>query len=458
MKIRNLSVLLFLILTECLSAQNALLLMKPGDSIPGVVVKTKRNGYYQEYEYRIPAVPDSVSSAIPLKVDYRKGANYALNHFQRAHLLVHRMDIRDAFLNCTNTGFGGAVKPSEDEQDDDVKEQMKKVLFPNKALQEMIYNWMMPVYQKAFSIMSTPEQEDYLSVFQRGLVFIDTFNLKQQSQAAESPDYAYEVGSLNAFVFRRVNNNELSLADCRMWIERIIKDLSTVKRKDSRKTDDVVLYREKTNGYCEGHNYRYRAYDGETVIVRRTRDGYELVPGGVFADCWWCGPDLIIGYDIDSLTPETFRRNYRLIHYDSSGSFVTQLPGYVPSSDVVYKGKGKSARLLLFGMVESRTDYTPSGEEIYTEYGMCYLVDLDSGMILMDSMLIPAEGVDDWNWEVTYPTVHNNYMVFRHSPTGLFGMIDRNGNIVLPPKYTSIEATEKPKVFKVNGKKKLKVH
>src|SRR5688572_26151563 len=128
---RILTVTLLLFCAADANAQNKILMMQPGDSIPGVLRVTKRDYYNKLDYYTTPAAPAALVKAIPLKVDYKRASNRALNQFQTQHIDYYSLDIR-SLLYLTGDGFGEAVKVNEYDREQNVKESMKKILFGNK--------------------------------------------------------------------------------------------------------------------------------------------------------------------------------------------------------------------------------------------------------------------------------------------------------------------------------------
>lgn len=121
-----------------------------------------------------------------------------------------------------------------------------------------------------------------------------------------------------------------------------------------------------------------------------------------------------------------------------------------------FMGSGKSARVLMIYYYDF--DYKDPNHE-YAYLTMASVVDLDSGYVLHDSV-----GVPEWHYydeyedtRVEYPTLNKDRTVFYCYTTNAYGVMDRAGNILLPPNYKSVELTEDPEIVKVNGKKLVSV-
>lgn len=446
-----------IIASEC-TAQNELLIMKPGDSIPGVLTVIASEKYFERYDYHIAGPPADLVTAVPLTVDYTKAASLALNTFQTTPIGNYgRTDAGGSVFGWVKSGFDGAVKPEDDGKNTPVRESIKKILYGNRTVRDMLYNWMMPYFQKAFSVMSVPEQQGYLKELTAAREFATRLDIdKEKKIVKKAVDYAGDVGHLHAFIYRRVAKNELSKEECIEWLNKIIADLSAAKNSNPEPEDNYVLRVDHGYAYYTASVYNAWNNYGETYVIQKLNGKYSLVSGVSFDEVNQCGSNLLIG--LRSHYPDP--ASYGYLYFDSAGSFYRETPIQLPHNSVAMKGIGRSARAVLF--------YSPDYYEVIEfdsavgdavnrmrSIGVCCLIDIDSGYVIQDSMYIPLVEtiINDWgDIDYTYPAASADYMIFSDGAYGLYGMADRNGNLVLQPEYETIEATADPDVFELNGK------
>jgi hypothetical protein len=444
---------------DCI-AQNELLIMKPGDSIPGVLTVTDAKPWYERYDYRVAQPSPKLAAAVPLKVDFVKAASLSLNSFQFTMGGYGKAAPGCVIFGWVNSGFNGAVQPENDNTP--VRESMKKVLSGSREVRDMIYAWLMPYYQKAFSVMSINEQNDMIAALRNSQEFVTKLEIESEKKTVKkTPGYADKVGRLNAFIYRRVANAELSKEECIEWLNKIIKDLSAVQNKNPDPEDNYVLRAEHGYGYYTASVYNFKDNYGRTFIMRKQNGKYELVPGAGFDELNQCGKNLLIGVRSNYPDPAT----YGYLYYDSTNSIYRETATGIPSTGVVMKGSAENPCALLF--------YSPDIYE-YVEFdsaigdaigklgkiGVCCLLEIKTGKVIQDSMYIPLveKKLNDWgDVEYTYPAASADYMVFSDGAYGLRGMMDGNGNIILAPQYESIEATENPNIFLLNGNENFDV-
>ncbi len=446
----------FVCLCVCMNAQNRLLILPKGDSIGSIRVHPNDGGYgVPDMDYNIPPTPLVISGAFPFDVNFRETANDAVNTFQFQHLQSHYINEQDAFsLDAHFILLGNSDYEYINSVDWlDKAARIKDEIISNKIVQEAMYNWLMPVYQKAFAEMSVPEQNSFLNIFRGGLNYIDTLDFAKEQAVIDDQPWTFKEtrGDLNAFIYRRISKNELSGEECRHWLQRIINDLQSVMRKDPKPEDNYVLTSKLNDDYVTAAPWSsYEGYESDfshIVIMRRTKNSYELLPAH-FESLGYSDNHITMGWSDDSAYYSSF------FIYDSLGWTFCNSKYRNSCYYHQFLGERKNQTLMLV----SGWEILPSkkyGEEVMACFA---LIDADSGTVLQDSIYIPAivEG-GYYTDNYSFPGFNPHRIIYYDDDTQLFGMMDERGKIILPAKYTSIEATDNPEVFKVNGRKKVKV-
>jgi hypothetical protein len=441
------------------NAQNIVKILEPGDEIPGVLSRdsTAENGW-EIFDYHITPPPPGVVDGIAAKRDYVQAANRTVIAFQISHLQTYSyINFGRTFLDAGAYWYSG--KHYDPEYDSVESTRMKKSIFGSRALREMIYSWLIPFYKAAFSVMSVPEQNTFLEMFRDARNYATTFDLVKEKAAATGDEpwaFLETRGDHNAFVYRRIANGELSREECIEWIDRIILDFTSVMRKDPAPADEFVLKQDIGNGYYTASSYRLMGrYENRDIrIVRKANGQYTLMPGVEFSYVQDVRMNLIHG----SLASEQNGKRFGIFCCDSAGwTFTPTAMEPYDVDDVLYKGSGKDMRfLMVYG-----EDYSYFGDNPQATRVFCALVDRDSGTIVRDSMLIPAftwMSADTYDYVFSYPAKEEELTVFTDRKTGLMGVFDSSGTIVLPPIYKRVEKTTDPRIVKVNGRKKVSVY
>lgn len=461
-RVFSLSVLLLLTL-QSLSAQNEVFILNPGDSI-GNKMKLNpdagRDGYFSHFTYRIPQVPDGVKQGIPIDVDFAAAAQQSVNRFQTTHFSRGTIDFGRDVLDGDYAWyhlaeFDDAPYRYQHRKDSVSRETLKKSIFGNKVVQELLYAWLLPAYRDAFSVMSVPEQKEYLRMMEAGKLFADTFNLATQAKVADKAEnYASDIGSLNAFIYRRVANKELTREECISWLDRIINDLTPAMRRNPTPADDFILMKHLGFGYYSATDYTdANRYNSKYSIIRKENEHYSLLPIEPFYVGQLNDPDTNF---VLCFTYTDFRQRHYIFHCDSSGWTFTETPHSVHTKEFMLLGQGKSSRVLLISGYDFG-HYNPLNENEVLTY--CTLVDVDSGTVIIDSIVIPQNrSYTDFESQAEFPILKNERFVFYQASSKSYGVMDNKGNILLPPNYRSVELTADPDVVKVNGKKKVSVY
>lgn len=112
-------------------------------------------------------------------------------------------------------------------------------IFSNKSYRNILYAWALPYLKEAFLNISFIKQQWLYKEFLDAEKYLGTFDLKKERadlkriEEVENSSFRYEKGSFNAFVFRRINANDISLADLKELFARIKKDfVPLLKSKD----------------------------------------------------------------------------------------------------------------------------------------------------------------------------------------------------------------------------------
>ncbi len=113
-------------------------------------------------------------------------------------------------------------------------------IFSNKSYRTILYAWALPHLKEAFSNISFLKQQWLYKDFLDAEKYIAAFDLKKeradlkQIEEVDGNSFRDEKGGFNAFIFRRISNNDVSLADLKELFVKIKKDfVPLLKSKDS---------------------------------------------------------------------------------------------------------------------------------------------------------------------------------------------------------------------------------
>ncbi len=447
-----------------LQAQNRVMILQPGDSIGNKLKLPKdRDGmsYISDFQYNIPKPATIITSNIPLTCNWVDAAQESVNRFQSTHLSNGYVDLGRDFLDggyawYHDMDFDGAPWRKMEKKDSIMKSNLLKTLCTNKIVQEAVYQWLLPAYLDAYSVMSVPEQKAYIKMFEDGIVFADSFNVEREERVvADAENYSNVVGSLNAFIYRRVTNKDLSRQDCVKWMKRIVADLKANEKQNPQAADELVLTSTIGYDYYSATDFiNANGYEAEFRILKRKDEGYEILPIPLFKVGNYGVPES------NFFTCFSYENGYMryLFYCDDTGWSFTKTAYEENDKAHTFMGSGKSARVLMIYYYDF--DYTETGEEYdNVDLTMAAVVDLDSGFIVHDSVGVPEYTYyDDMDYSRNeYPTLNKDRTVFYCYTTNSYGVMDRLGNILLPPNYKSVELTDDPEIVKVNGKKLVSV-
>ena len=134
-------------------AQNVTVVLPVGDSVNGVVKVKEGDNYCDDcLDYKIPAAPQGLISAIPFRIHYQQGANFAVNCFQNRHL-NWGFNAPSDFFYPVKGGLNGAI-PIPEEYEEEYGyvhyqrgyDKLKEVILGSSFVRELIYDWLMPSY------------------------------------------------------------------------------------------------------------------------------------------------------------------------------------------------------------------------------------------------------------------------------------------------------------------------
>lgn len=443
-------------------AQNRLPIMQTGDTLSGVTlnpsyVEDHYDYEYNEigkYDYHIPQPPKVLTASIRYNVRYVTLANQAVNDFQQSSQSTYGIyDYRALWLNAHkrvawNTAEGKDVRWEKIHNE---SESLKKLLLSSRILREAIYSWLMPVYKTAFSLMSVPEQETYLAHFRDAVSYVENFNLEEQREKADD-GFVNEVGHLNAFIYRRIANEELSREECLEWLNRIIKDFESVRRANPTELDNYIISSHVKYNYYSGWIFREKEYYSPVdSYFRKENNTFIKLPGVEFDWDIHYGDNYMIGR-----VPENANGwKWGIFYYDSTRyTFsTTTYSGDVYESQLI--GTENNPRLI----VKDHNIVTEDENYNYVDTkALCVIIDVDSGTVIAKDLIIATKYVDDPEtgyYGFLLPENIKEYFIYQDDRTGMWGARDGSGNEILPAQYKSIEATATPGVFKVNGRKKI---
>ncbi len=157
------------------------------------------------------------------------------------------------------------------------------VFFKNKKSVKKIYKTLLPILQAEFAKMSKTEQRAYREIIEQSLSFLNDFDLEQEQELikkleAEDKSYVLHRGRWNAFIYRRIANEQISQKDGIYWLKRLKKDLAKV-------ADGPDFYiQRKLEGafflgriYSQGDQMQIFEYDGQSYKIPEGLEKEKLV-------------------------------------------------------------------------------------------------------------------------------------------------------------------------------------
>lgn len=162
---------------------------------------------------------------------------------------------------------------------------LRAAFFKNRDFWEPVYQMTMPIYQKRLSNMPLIASEKIVGELEKGLEYAKSFDLKKEKAYLDGlgeKNYLFkrQKGKMNAFIYRRIANKEMSKAEVIKWMERIIKDFKAVIPKAKEELDNYIIFRglysSKDNDYYWGYEYQTK-YDRENrkhMLFKKEGDNY----------------------------------------------------------------------------------------------------------------------------------------------------------------------------------------
>jgi len=219
-------------------------------------------------------IPKDLSDIIDANIVLKNG----LNGFMRDHLLYINFDFAIFPINGSPYYMSDAYRRKAKNYDYESDFQaLKKLFFQNKSFYESLYSVCMPLYQDAVGQMSTYEVERLMDVLKSGLRYIKDFNAeKEQADENRLDNFAGNKGKLNAFIYRRIINKELTLEECTYWLHKIYKDLSAAVKLTGRAEEDYVIDGATlTPGIYTAK--KHEDVSEEFQVLEKTKDGYRFL-------------------------------------------------------------------------------------------------------------------------------------------------------------------------------------
>ncbi len=151
-------------------------------------------------------------------------------------------------------------------------------IFSSPVLRELVYIWVRPYYIDAFDEMHYKNQIQYINLLKSADTYLKEFNYKDELRdlKADEKGFAQKKGKLNAFLFRRIYNKQISLGDCREWISRLLNEFgSYLKDSNSLSSQCDEFTAVKGDNYLCGM-YTYNGFNGRTTRFRLYDPYYNL--------------------------------------------------------------------------------------------------------------------------------------------------------------------------------------
>lgn len=137
--------------------------------------------------------------------------------------------------------------------------EVAPLIFRDPGLRKCLYDWAMPWYLKAFGKMPGDIQQAYYQQLLQARDYLAGFDLTAERADLEADEqgFASRKGRLNAFLFRRINNGQLTPDECRYWMDRILSDAAPLL-KDA---DDALANIHHTESIDDEYFYYFQYRD-----------------------------------------------------------------------------------------------------------------------------------------------------------------------------------------------------
>jgi hypothetical protein len=381
--------------------------------------------------YNIHPAPQEIVDAVPLDIDYSEAADRMLKSFQLEHLTYGRVIPGCAFLAMGNYAALDAVRSASWKDATRNAGIIKDALLARPGLLQLVYDWLVPLYKRAFARMSLPEQREILASLGSTRKYTATFNIKKEKHDLDSlgTRFARSKGKLNAFVFRRITNGEMTMEACLGWIDRIVRDFTSILRDAPTEADEYILTARINSNYytCgrygvipDGH-VGWGAFRDQQVL-RRGEGPSEVLPEIWFDEVTFRSEGIVVG---ERQEGSELLTRFFLCDSLASKSFSTTC---LRHSFVIDRlGHGPDERLLVQFTVP---------QDQGNAWGFT-LVDVDSAKVVLDNVYFGAEELEDvhapdGSLALKFP------IIFTEAASGALGVLNKQGQVLLAAQYGSI--------------------
>lgn len=150
---------------------------------------------------------------------------------------------------------------------------VKEAFFKDKDFWEPLYQTTMPLYQERLKNMPVAAAEKIIGKLEESLEYAKNFDLAKEKAYLDglgkrAYEFVSERGKMNAFIYRRIANQEMSKQEVVKWMERIVKDFKAVMPETKAKVDNYIIFKglfsAKDNDYYWGYEYQPK-YDRESL-------------------------------------------------------------------------------------------------------------------------------------------------------------------------------------------------
>lgn len=148
-------------------------------------------------------------------------------------------------------------------------EPVKEAFFKNKDFWEPLYQTAMPLYKERLSNLPVAAAEKVMDMLEGGLEYVKNFDLAKEKayveELAKRPNpylnkFTAKRGKMNAFIYRRIANQEMSKKEVIKWMERIVKDFKAALPKSSAEVDNYIIFKGLFHSSKAQENDYYWAY------------------------------------------------------------------------------------------------------------------------------------------------------------------------------------------------------
>jgi hypothetical protein len=246
-------------------------------------------GYaFEPKVYNLSKAPEKLPDVSTYNTSWENILQCGLNSFSLEHLNYYG-EVTAAY---SIFGLGNYLPFWESLRDKFIKE-VADVIFSNSALLEIIYEWVRPYYSDAFDALGYTFQIQYIDLLRNAKLYMDGFDYKKElaDLNKNEKEFANQKGKLNAFLFRRIHNKQMTIEECRYWIDKIINDFEGHLKNvnDPRSYCDEITELKGGCNLCRGYfktggkyyDLMYKLYDKKfhTCIFPEFDNIYEFDNG-----------------------------------------------------------------------------------------------------------------------------------------------------------------------------------